>query len=96
MSLNTIDKEEKEPHDSEDFPNAFIIRREVFSRIGLFNSTLFPIHYDEADFCQRVIKAGYKIMVVPSARVWHDIPPPERDKIYSLHIKPLLEHIMLL
>jgi len=51
VSLNTIDKEEKEPHDSEDFPNAFIIRREVFSRIGLFNSTLFPIHYDEADFC---------------------------------------------
>jgi len=81
------DGQYKEPCESEDFPNALIIRREVFERVGLFNSKLFPIHYDEADFCQRVRKAGYKVMVVPTAKVWHDIPLPEQSKASVLHLK---------
>jgi len=77
----------KKPYESEDFPNSFIIRREIIEKIGLFNSKLFPIHYDEGDFCQRVKKAGYKIMVVPSAKVWHDTPLPERNKSALLGLK---------
>jgi len=88
IGFNTRDNGQfKKPYESEDFPNAFIIRREVIEKIGLFNSKLFPIHYEEADFCQRVKKAGYKVMVVPSAKVWHDIPLPERDKTLLLHLK---------
>jgi len=77
----------REPYESEDFPNAFIVRREVFEKVGLFNSRIFPIHYEEADFCQRARKAGYKVMVVPTAKVWHDIPLPEQSKASVLHLK---------
>lgn len=88
IGFNTRDNGQyKEPYESEDFPNAFIIRREVFEKVGLFNSKIFPIHYDEGDFCQRARKAGYKVMVVPTARVWHDIPLPEQSRTSVLHLK---------
>ncbi len=70
----------REPYESEDFPNAFMVRRKIFEKVGLFNSKIFPIHYDEADFCQRVRKAGYKVMVVPTAKVWHDVPLPKENR----------------
>ncbi|RLE89226.1 MAG: glycosyltransferase family 2 protein [Thermoprotei archaeon] len=84
IGFNTVDDGSlKEPYESEDLPNAFMVRREVFEKVGLFNSRLFPIHYEEADFCQRVRKAGYKVMVVPTAKVWHDTPLPEsRETTY--------------
>jgi len=88
IGFNTRDNEQfKEPYESEDFPNAFMVRREVFEKVGLFNSKLFPIHYDEADFCQRARKAGYKVMVAPTAKVWHDIPLPKHGKTSLLHLK---------
>jgi hypothetical protein len=57
-----------------------MVRKEVFKLAGLFNSRLFPIHYEESDFCNRIRRAGYKVIVVPSAKIWHDVPPPERSK----------------
>ncbi|MCD6301612.1 MAG: glycosyltransferase family 2 protein [Staphylothermus sp.] len=88
VGSNTRDKGQyREFHESDDFPNAFMVRREVFEKVGLFNSRLFPIHYDEGDFCQRVRKAGYKVMVVPTARVWHDIPLPEENKVWLSRLK---------
>jgi len=86
--FNTVDDGSlREPYESEDFPNAFIVRRKVIEKVGVFNSKLFPIHYDEADFCQRVRRAGYKIMVVPTAKVWHDISLPEQSRASLLHLK---------
>ena len=88
IGFNTVDNGLlREPYESEDFPNAFMIRREVFKKVGLFNSKLFPIHYDEGDFCQRVRKAGYKVMVVPTAKMWHDIPLPEQSRVSTLRLK---------
>jgi len=88
IDFDTVDNNEfKEPFESEDFPNAFMVRREVFRKVGLFNSKLFPIHYDEGDFCQRARKVGYKVMVIPTAKVWHDIPLPDRNKASALHLK---------
>lgn len=88
IGFNTKDQNSfKEPYESEDFPNAFMVRREVFEKVGLFNSRLFPIHYDEGDFCQRVRRAGYKVMVVPTAKIWHDIPLPKHSRASVLHLK---------
>jgi len=60
--------------ESDAFPNAFIVPRKVIEKVGMLNSKLFPIHYDEGDFCNRVKQAGYRVMLVPSAKVWHDVP----------------------
>jgi len=59
--------------ESEDFPNAFMVKRDVFEKVGLFNNKDFPIHYDEGDFCARARKAGYKVVCYTKAKVWHDV-----------------------
>jgi len=60
--------------ESEDFPNAFMVRRTVFERVGGFDARAFPIHYEEADFGRRVRMAGYRLVMNPRAKVWHDVP----------------------
>ena len=34
---------------------------------------------------ERVRRAGYKVVCNPKAKVWHDIPLPEKDKARLLH-----------
>ena len=75
LGLGTLDKGQyKDLIESEDFPNAFMVRREIFEKIGLFDEENYPFHYLEADFCQKVKRAGYKIVTVPTAKIYHDIP----------------------
>ena len=48
-----------------------LIKREVFEKIGL----LYPIYfayYEEADWCFRAKKAGYKVMLIPETAIWHN------------------------
>jgi len=61
----------KTPLESLDLPNAFMIKRRVIEEIGQFNEVDFPIDYDEADFGERVRKVGYKIMILPFSKVYH-------------------------
>jgi GT2 family glycosyltransferase len=65
--------------DSEEFPNAFMVRRKVIEEVGLFDEETFPFGYGEADFCQRVKRAHFKIVTAPRAKVWHDIPVLEKE-----------------
>lgn len=46
------------------------IKREVFEKIGLFDEKYF-LYYEDADFCQRAVKRGYKIVYAPDAILWH-------------------------
>lgn len=71
--------------ESVDVLNAFTIKREVIDNVGLFNEKDFPVHYDEADYGERVRSAGYKIVFNPKAKVWHDIPLPEEEDKARLH-----------
>ena len=63
---------------TEDLPNAFMVRKDVLAKCGPFDSSTFPIHYEEADFCYRVRSRGYEVSVVTSAKTWHDIPLERR------------------
>lgn len=72
--------------DSYDFPNAFMINKKVIEKIGLFDEATFPIHYEEADFGERVRRANFKVVCLTAAKVWHDISlPEETDKARLLH-----------
>ena len=46
------------------------IKSEVFKNIGLFNEKFF-LYYEDADFSMRVKKAGFSILYLPSAVLWH-------------------------
>lgn len=49
---------------------ALLIKAEVIERVGLFDP-LFFMYTEETDLCLRIRKAGYKLVYVPSAKVYH-------------------------
>jgi len=49
---------------------AMLIKREVFTTVGLFDPDYF-LYFEDVDFCVRAHKAGYKNICVQTAKVWH-------------------------
>ncbi len=49
-----------------------LIHRDVFSKIGYIDETVF-MYFDDTDLCVRMNDAGYKIKYIPSAFMWHKV-----------------------
>ncbi len=49
---------------------AIFIRREIIEEIGLLDEQYF-LYYEDSDYCFRARQAGYKILYVPQAVVYH-------------------------
>lgn len=51
---------------------AMLVKRAVFESVGLLDED-FYLYYEETDWCLRVRQAGYRILTVPTALVWHKV-----------------------
>jgi GT2 family glycosyltransferase len=51
---------------------AMMIKKEVFWKIGLFESRFFLI-WEESDFCMRAKRLGYQVISYPQAKIWHKV-----------------------
>jgi len=51
---------------------AMLIRRSVLARVGLFDERFF-MYYEDSDYCLRTRQAGFRMLVVPQARIWHKV-----------------------
>jgi hypothetical protein len=49
-----------------------MIRRAVLEEVGFLDNRFF-IYFEEVDLCARAHHAGWKIMYLPSAKLWHKI-----------------------
>lgn len=49
---------------------AMLIRNEVIEKIEFLDPVYFA-YYEDADYCFRVGKLGYKIKVIPESIIWH-------------------------
>jgi GT2 family glycosyltransferase len=49
---------------------ALLMRREVIDKLGEFDE-LFPIFFNDVDYCRRVKEAGYKLLYYPDAVIEH-------------------------
>lgn len=49
-----------------------IVKREVFKKVGLLDASFF-LYWEDADFSERVRRAGYKIMYYPETWMWHKV-----------------------
>jgi len=49
-----------------------LVSREVVERIGLLDESFF-MYSEDADWCMRARRAGYRIMFEPRARIWHKL-----------------------
>jgi hypothetical protein len=50
--------------------NSMLIKREVIERVGLLDPDFF-FGAEEYDFCIRVKRHGYRIVYVPTSKIWH-------------------------
>lgn len=70
--VNEVDQGRYENLGETDYASgaAIFVRREVFEKVGLFDDRYF-LYYEDSDFCFRAKQAGFKIMYVSQAVVYH-------------------------
>lgn len=51
---------------------ALMTRPDVIARVGLLDDDFF-VYYEEAEWCLRAEDAGYRIVYIPGARIWHKV-----------------------
>jgi len=61
---------------------AMLIRRRVFEKIGLFDERYF-LYFEDADFCLRAKKAGFKIAVEPKSVIIHRLKEGKKKPLWQ-------------
>jgi GT2 family glycosyltransferase len=51
---------------------SLLVRKEVVDRVGLLDDRFF-LFYEETDWILRAKRAGYRMVYVPKARIWHKV-----------------------
>lgn len=59
---------------------AMLIRKDVFKKTGLLDEDYF-LYWEDADFCLKTRKAGYRLLICPQSRIWHFEKSEEKNKI---------------
>jgi GT2 family glycosyltransferase len=63
---------------------ALLARRETLEQAGLLDERFF-VYYEETEWCIRAQRAGFRIVHVPRAKIWHKIPLDARDSSPAVH-----------
>lgn len=66
--------------ESDDVPNAFMVRASVVRKNKILFRETYGIMYEESDFAYRIRQAGYKIVVGRKTKIFHDIETTEKGK----------------
>jgi GT2 family glycosyltransferase len=74
IGMNEVDKgQHDEIKESNYIPGSCVmVKREVIEKIGLINPEYFT-YWEDTDWCVRALKAGYRSVYVPKAKIWHKI-----------------------
>jgi len=70
---------------------AMLVKKEVFSKIGLLDEDYF-LYYEDADFSYRAVQSGFKLAVVAKSHVYHFEKSEDRklNKLYWLVFSGLI------
>lgn len=73
--LRQVDNGQADEISSSDYLTgcAFLIRAAALRRVGLFDEAFFPSYVEDADLSLRLRLAGYKLLYVPSGKLWHKV-----------------------
>lgn len=57
---------------------ALMVRMDLVEKIGMLDERFF-MYYEETEWCTRIKRKGYKILHIPTAKIWHKISLETRD-----------------
>jgi GT2 family glycosyltransferase len=57
---------------------ALLIRRDVIETVGVLDERFFA-YWEEAEWCARARAAGFRVVHLPAARVWHGLRQQDRE-----------------
>lgn len=63
---------------------ALLIKTSVIEQVGLLDPRFFA-YYEETEWCARAAQAGFKILFVPQAKIWHRISLVAREASPQVH-----------
>lgn len=61
---------------------AMLVRRQVIDLVGMLDERFFA-YYEETEWCARARRAGFRVVYVPDARMWHKIKMADRTASHS-------------
>ncbi|MFA5295893.1 MAG: glycosyltransferase family 2 protein [Methanoregulaceae archaeon] len=64
--------------------SCFLARKEVFEKIGYFDKYFFT-YWEETDLCMRARNAGYRLVYMPGAKIWHKVASSSKGKVKSFY-----------
>jgi GT2 family glycosyltransferase len=72
LGQNELDQGQfKEPHGVDWISGcAIMVRRSAIEHIGMIDARFF-YYWEETEWCLRIAKAGWRIVHVPAAKIWH-------------------------
>ena len=89
IGANEIDKGQHDEIREVDYVDGscFLIKKEVIEKVGMLDHEYFA-YWEEADWCIRAHNAGYKVLYVPKAKIWHKIGSTTRKTsgFYEYHM----------
>lgn len=68
----------------------FLMKREVFNRVGLMDERFSPGHFEDDDYCYRARQKGFKLMIAGDCFVFHHGSASFKKEEES-YVKSLLE-----
>lgn len=65
--------------------SCMLVRRNVIDKVGILDTAYFA-YWEEADWCVRIKRAGYRVCCVLSSKIWHKSPRSHLDsrRLYYL------------
>jgi GT2 family glycosyltransferase len=74
---------------------AFLIKREVLEKVGMFDPVYYPAYAEDADLAVRTQRAGYRLVYVPQAMLWHKVSAFSGGGLTPMKTRLKVEHNLI-
>src|SRR5579862_1677105 len=95
--LRAIDHGEFDTLGDTDFVTgcAMLMRKQTLEQVGMFDPVFFPIYSEDADLSIRAHRAGWRLVFVPKARMWHKVSAFSGGGLTPFKTKLKVEHNLI-
>jgi len=73
--LRTVDRGQYDRCEDTDYVVgcSFCISAKLLGAVGLFDPIFNPFYTEDSDMCARALRAGFRVLYVPTAKLWHRV-----------------------